>query len=277
MYVARQPLLTRGKDTFQFIENYYKHYQQMFRESNYDLDNSWKFDNLITLLNETSLADFWQPPLLRYREVFGERRILEFLISLEHKFCADWVTSQTPTDRITAMNKITSEIDEINKKNGLSTDQKINLLLSSSVFVYDKNRFRQILDTNDIYSRRYARYLLFKLDVLMASSDTRLQVPSQMSVEHILPQNPKDKSQWRNDFTDVQRDEWTNRMGNLVLISRRKNSSQGRLDYKDKKEKYFKNNIEVFPNSVRTMMQNSVWDLENLKEHHKELINLLCA
>lgn len=274
-YVARQPLLSRGRETFQFIENYYKHYQQIFSGNNYDLGKSWKFDNLITLLNETGLADFWQPPLLRYREVFGELRILDFLISLENKYCADWVTSQTPTDRITAMNKITAEIDDINKKAELNTDQKIAQLLSSSVFGYDKSRFKQILDTGDIYSRRFARYLLFKLDVLFSSADNRMQVPVNMSVEHILPQNPRSDSQWCKDFTDEERTIWTNRLGNLVLISRRKNASQGRSDYIDKKERYFKNNVETFPNSVRAMTQNSKWDLSALKARHTEVINLL--
>ena len=276
VFIARQPLLSRGLDTFQFVENYYNHYQQIFSSNNYNLSKSWKFDNLITLLDETSLADFWQPPLLRYREVFGERRILDFLVNLENKFCADWVTSQTPTDRITAMNKITAEIDDINKKTGLNQNQKTDQLLSSSVFSYDKNRFKQVLDTGDIYSKRYSRYLLFKLDVLLASSDFHLQIPAQMSVEHILPQNPKVDSQWCKDFTKEQRDEWTNRLGNLVLISRRKNSSQGRSDYKDKKEKYFGSNVEPFPTSAR-VMQNGKWDLATLKKNHNEVVDKLCA
>jgi hypothetical protein len=275
-YIDRKPLLNRGRETFQFVENYYKHYQQIFGGNNYALDNSWKFDNLITLLDETGLADFWQPSLLRYRDVFGEKQILDFLIKLENKFCADWVTSQTPTDRITAMNKITAEIDDINKKEGLNQDQKIAKLLESSVLGYDKNRFKQILDTGDIYSRRFARYLLFKLDVLLGSADTRMQVPKNMSVEHILPQNPKSDGQWCRDVKDDERTTWTNRLGNLVLISRRKNSSQGRSDFAEKKIKYFKNNVETFPNSLR-VIQKPVWDLSTLQNHHKEVVEKLCA
>jgi uncharacterized protein with ParB-like and HNH nuclease domain len=275
-YVDRKPLLNRGRETFQFVENYYKHYQQIFSGNNCDLGNSWKFDNLIVLLNETGLADFWQPPLLRYREVFGEQKILDFLTNLENKFCADWVISQTPTDRITAMNKITAEIDDINKKTELDTDSKIAKLLSSSVFAYDKNRFKQILDTGDIYNRRFARYLLFKADMLLGGADNRMQFPVNMSVEHILPQNPKNDSQWQKDFTDDERTVWTNRIGNLVLISRRKNSSQGRSDFAEKKEKYFIKNVEMFPNSVR-VIQKKKWDLETLKDNHKDIIDILCA
>jgi hypothetical protein len=63
-------------------------------------------------------------------------------------------------------------------------------------------------------------------------------------------------------------------LGNLVLISRRKNSSQGRLNYKDKKERYFKTNVEIFPNSV-SAMQSSDWKMDTLTQHHHSVINFL--
>jgi hypothetical protein len=275
VYQSRPPLLKPGKDTFLFVERYYKHYQQILSGDNYLLNNSYQFDNMITLLDETSLADFWFPPLLRYREVFGDHRILEFLRKLEDKFCGDWINSETPTDRISAMNKITTAIDEINKAN-LSTDQKITQLLRSTEFGFNRIRFRQILETEGIYGRRFARYLLFKIDVLLASPSTLLQLPVQMSVEHILPQNPETTSQWCKDFTETERRIWTDGIGNLVLISRRKNSSQGRLDFKQKKEKYFKNNVEIFPNSVRAM-QAEKWDMKTLQEHHTQVVKMLCV
>lgn len=274
-YTKKTALLKPGKDTFLLVDRYYKHYQQILSGNNYAISNSWQFDNLITLLSETGLADFWLPPLLRYREVFGDRHILDFLHRLENKFCGDWITSQTPTDRISAMNKVTSAIDDINSLSDKNLDEKIALVLASSVFDFDKVRFKHVLETEDIYGRRYARYLLFKVDVLLASPDTRLQVPTQMSVEHILPQTPDSSSQWCKDFSVDDRQIWTDRMGNLVLISRRKNSSQGRLDFKNKKEKYFKSNVEIFPNSMRAM-QCEVWNMETLLKSHQNVINLLC-
>ena len=275
IYTKKTALLNPGKDTFLLVERYYKHYQQILSGNNYIINNSWRFDNLITLLSETGLADFWLPPLLRYREVFEDRHILDFLHKLENKFCGDWITSQTPTDRISAMNKVTSVIDEFNSQPDKNLDEKIALVLASPVFDFDKARFKHILETEDIYGRRYARYLLFKVDVLLASPDTRLQVPSQMSVEHILPQTPDSSSQWCKDFTLDERQTWTDRMGNLVLISRRKNSSQGRLDFMNKKDKYFKSNVEIFPNSMRAM-QCECWTMETLKQSHQNVINLLC-
>ncbi len=275
-YSERKPLLVRGLDTFNFIDRYYRHHQKIFSGDNHHLNNTWQFDNLVTLLQEAGLADFWLPPLLRYYNVFGENRILEFLRNLEAKFCGDWVTYQTPTDRIKFMNKITSAIDEVVAMEGLTEEEKITQILAKDVFSFDKAKFKKILEEDNIYSRRFSRYLLFKLDVIYASADTRLQVPVNMSVEHILPQNPETTSQWCKDFTEEELNTWTDRIGNLVLISRRKNSSQGRSDFNEKKDKYFKNNVEIFPNSVRAM-QNKKWDLEILKEHHEEVIEKLSA
>jgi hypothetical protein len=276
VYVDRPPLLKMGSDTFHFVEKYYKHYQQLFSGNNYNLENSWEFDNLIILLNETSLADFWVPPLLHYREIFGNHRILAFLRKLERKFCGDWVTFQTPTDRIRGMNQITATIDEVNQETNLNRDEKITQLLTSPVFSYDDKRFRDIVSQEGIYQRRFARYLLFKLDVFYGGPETKSQTTRWISVEHILPQNPHNDSQWGRDFTTEDREIWTNRLGNLVLISRRKNSSQGRLDFAQKKEKYFKNNVEIFPNSLR-VMQVDKWDLAALKAHHEEVVAKLCA
>jgi uncharacterized protein with ParB-like and HNH nuclease domain len=257
-YIDRKPLLQLGLNTFSFVDRYYGHYQKLFGGSNYHIYNSWRLDNLLTLLNDASLADFWVPPLLRYYDVFGEKQILEFVEKLEAKFCGDWITYQTPTDRIKAMNRITAEIDKVIENKLLNQDEQLQSLLGSDIFEYDLARYREILENDGVYSRRFTRYLLFKLDVLYASADTRLQVPKAMSVEHILPQNPDSMSQWVQDFNEDARENWTNRIGNLVLISRRKNSSQGRLDFADKKIKYFINNVEFTAKRMKVTPQESL-------------------
>jgi uncharacterized protein DUF1524 len=59
--------------------------------------------------------------------------------------------------------------------------------------------------------------------------------------------------------------------GNLVLISRRKNVAQGRLDYAEKKQKYFEKNVETFPNSLR-VLKNTDWTPTILKTNHEYVI-----
>ena len=62
---------------------------------------------------------------------------------------------------------------------------------------------------------------------------------------------------------------------NLVLISRRKNTAQGNLDYQKKKDRYFKKNVEVFPNSIRVYQNYQTWTLDDLKHNHEEVITAL--
>ena len=102
---------------------------------------------------------------------------MDFLRKLENKFSGDWISGQMPNDRVMAMNKITAAIDEINTPSDLSLDQKIDQLLVSPVFEYDRFRFFQILETEALYGRRFARYLLFKLDTLYASPDSVCRRP----------------------------------------------------------------------------------------------------
>ena len=228
------PLLPKGEDTFKYIKKYKKHFDEIFSQDHFDVFGDYKFDNLITIMKNVLPADLWIAPLLRYYDKFGNTDLVRFLEKLDNKFSSDWIIGLTPTSRIENMNNIIKLID--------STDTTEELL-RNEIFKINQNDFMNVLSDN-IYGRRFARYVLYKLDYLYGNSD-KINVPSVITAEHILPQTPKDDSQWKIDFTDEEREKWTHKIGNLVLISRRKNSSQGRKDYEDKKTKYFKNNIEL--------------------------------
>jgi hypothetical protein len=273
-YTKLPPLLERGRATFDLVKRYRQHYQKLISGNNYDIEGNWEFDNLVSLLNDASLADFWVPPLLHYRELFGEDRIVEFLRKLENKFSGDWIARETPTSRIEAMNGILKKFNQV-KEQYQSTEEHLESLLGSDVFDFNRAEFLRQLDTGAVYGRRFARYILYKLDMIYGGKSNRLQPPKDISVEHILPQNPSDDSQWSRDFSSEQRNGWTDRLGNLVLISRRKNTAQGRLDYDLKKSRYFAKNIETFPNSLRVLNNNSSWTPEVLAANHNKVLATL--
>lgn len=209
-------------------------------------------------------ADFWIPPLLRFYDKYGENKLLEFLEKLDNKFSYDWIIGQTPTSRIENMNNLIKVIDKADPNN-------VQEVLQSEVFKLNLTDFNRVI-TDNVYGRRFARYILYKLDYLYGDTD-KINVPKIISVEHILPQNPENDSQWKKDFSDEERELWLNKIGNLVLISRRKNSSQGRKDYLEKKEKYFIKNIELFRNSLRVYNNYSVWNPAKLEENQNKVIN----
>ena len=270
-YIDKPALLNKGEDTFKLIEKYKKHNDKIFGGDNYSAKTEWAFDNLITILNDTALSDIWVAPLLFYFESFGDTKILEFLIKLDNKFSGDWIARETPTYRIDSMNAILKKIEQVSKS-GNTTDEKINELLSSTEFDFNYKEFVLQLEENTIYGRRYARYILYKLDYLYGSKSEKKSSLTKISVEHILPQNPHEDSDWFDNFTEEEMAEWVHKLGNLVLISRKKNTSQGRLEYGEKKRKYFTNNIETFPNSLRILQNNNVWDSGALKANHDKVI-----
>lgn len=255
------PLLSKGEDTFKFVDKYKKHFEQLFDNENYDLTGSFKLYNLLQLMKKGFEADLWIAPLLRYYDKFKTDNLINFIIALENKFANDWLIGLTPTTRIENINAIIQTIDNAKASNEI---------LQNSCLTINAKDLLVVLEGN-IYGRRAARYVLLKLDLLYHGHTTKFEMPSTISIEHILPQNPYDNSQWKKDFTDLQREEWANKLGNLVLISRRKNSAQGNKDYFDKKDKYFKNNVELFSNSVRIYNHYPSWTMVDLEKNHKDV------
>jgi hypothetical protein len=262
----KTPLLTKGKETFQMVERYLKHYIQLLSGNNYDqTGGSFEFDNLIKVMLVGLPSTDWQPPLLRYFDRFGYERLLDFLIRLDNQFSSDWVAQYTPTARIERMNNLIRVIEDVN-----CADEVFS---AKPVFDFDEEGFTRAID-GAVYGRRFTRYLLLKLDYLYADHSNRMSLET-LSVEHILPQNPKPDSQWCQDFTEEERKEWTDKLGNLVLITTRKNTSQGNRDFSEKKERYFEKRITTCPNSLRVMRQFDKWTPKELKENHAIVVNKL--
>lgn len=82
---------------------------------------------------------------------------------------------------------------------------------------------------------RVVRALLERLDRLLAEQP--VQWSGQITVEHILPQTPA-QGQWE-DFTPEEREAATHSLGNLVLLTKRKNSSASNYPFKQKRDVYF--------------------------------------
>ncbi|MBP1170618.1 MULTISPECIES: DUF262 domain-containing protein [unclassified Paenibacillus] len=262
-YHSKPALLEKGKNTFEFIDTYYKHYNYLFDQDHYTLFNSFELNNYLTLMKEGLEADYWVAALLHFYNKFKTNQLLEFVKALDNKFSCDWIVGLSPTLRIENVNSIIKKIDDA------QTPQDV---ISSSEMSVNTADLKRIL-TGGIYGRRYARYLLLKLDLLYLGHTTKFSPPQMISIEHILPQNPDLSSQWVKNFTPDQRSEWTDKLGNLVLISRRKNTAQSNLDFDKKKEKYFKKNIELFSNSIRIYKQYNSWLPADLKKNHDEVID----
>lgn len=261
----KQALLKKGKETFELIERYLKVFNTLFENDNYNhTGNTFRFDNLLKVMLNGLPSTDWVPPLLRYHEKFCYTQIMAFLELLDNKFSADWIVQYTPTIRMENMNQLIRIIE-----NASTADE----ILGNAAFGFDKDSFVRAIESA-VYGRSFTRYLLLKLDFLYHDDSHKMNIET-LSIEHILPQHPADDSQWKRDFTDDKRREWTDRLGNLVLISTRKNTSQGRLDYADKKTKYFEKRISTCPNSLRVLNGFDTWTLSDLEKNHTNVLHVL--
>lgn len=258
--------LSLGKETFELIQQYDEIYENVIDLGNNNLSN--KFKNLITVMKIGFRSEDWIPPLMFYYFKFQSDRLDEFLKKLEYKFAGDWVCGVTPTYRLEAMNDILKEIEKT-EISGLDS-----LLANKKLFGIDESAFRVNVNSS-IYKRQYARHLLLKLEYLLSDNTVHLSGYKYITVEHVLPQNPNQDSQWLKDFSSDAREYWTNRIANLVLISKIKNSALSNLDFEEKKKQYLEKRIDAFKGNKIFINQNNEWKPEILEKRQQEIVDLL--
>lgn len=220
----------------------------------------------------------WVPPLLAfYQKYRSDEELVNFLLKLEKKVVTEWVAGFTASERITSMGKLIELIEKIQNPQELM-DKMLkapNYSFTQHGYEDEKRLLRQKLDDVRFYSihgGKLARYILLRIDMDYWELENFPGYPGKITVEHILPQNPPDNSEWTIMFTKEQRDEWTNKLGNLVLLSGRKNSRAQNYTFKKKKEVYFIEKCTPF-RITQELEKVNVWNLERLSQRHQQLID----
>ncbi len=118
----------------------------------------------------------------------------------------------------------------------------------------EKRKIRERLDGNLYELTKVRAYVLLRLDTALSGGGAVYNYPI-ITIEHVLPQTPQKASQWMVWFPEEsQREAWTHRIANLVLLSRKKNSEAQNYDFATKKEKYFKSDKGVSPFVLTTQV-----------------------
>ncbi|WP_250031259.1 DUF262 domain-containing protein [Paractinoplanes maris] len=129
----------------------------------------------------------------------------------------------------------------------------------------------------DLYRQeKVRRYVLLRLDELLAEGSGATYEHARITIEHVLPQNPAPASLWKVNFTDAQREFWTHRISNLVLLNRTKNSQAGNYEFAQKKTAYFaaRNGVSTFALTSQVLGHNR-WTPQVLQERQKALLQVL--
>lgn len=223
-------------------------------------------------LNRVDFND-WVPPALVYLRKFVDRprRLAAFLQCLERLTYFLLITKAGINERIDVFAELTRQIEAVNfdgDPSGLSA-----LKLTET----QKREFRDALD-GDIYRKlpKARMALVLRLEALL-SDGSKKQSFSHLSLEHVLPQNPRAQSEWLRWFpNEEEREAWTHRLANLVPLHVRKNPAASNLDFSFKKSVYFTGNGTSSPfiltNEVRQVVE---WTPDKLQARQHRLLNVL--
>jgi len=229
------------------------------------VSNAEKINQYLKWLNKLDNED-WIPPAILFLSKWGDsdtNKVVYLLKRLERLAFGLYVLRINVNGRIERYGKILSSL-EIDDYESLKSSLKLK-----------NSQKRSIRDSlaGKVYGTQFTRYLLLRLDADLSEGEASYDYPI-ISVEHVLPQNPDVDSEWIDMFPEEEeeRSELTHCLGNLVLLSRRKNSTAQNYEFERKKSSYFVRN-GVSPFALTTDVLNyDQWTPDVIKERQSELL-----
>ncbi|MCK1626316.1 HNH endonuclease [Bradyrhizobium sp. 160] len=109
----------------------------------------------------------------------------------------------------------------------------------------------------DTLAARARSAVLLRLDALMSGGGASYDYDT-ITVEHVMPQNPKADSKWIEWFPDAQkRLDIVHSLGNLALLTGKKNASASNWEFDRKKKAYFaKDGVSPFVLTTQVLEHN---------------------
>lgn len=225
----------------------------------------------LSWLNRVDFKD-WVPPALVYFKRFRQKpkRLAEYFQLLERLTYFLMVTKAGINERIETYAALTKEVEHPTFSGDPASLDTLKLT--------DKQKSEFIKALNgDIYRNlpKARMALVLRLESLLRAPGVQLQ--DAVSLEHVLPQTPPDRSDWIKWFPDEdERDIWTHRLANLVPLDRKKNSSASNYDFAKKKDIYFKGKGTASPFVLTQEVRSErVWTLKFLDKRQKRLVAVL--
>ena len=269
-YVLSKYVDAEGSKQFvdDVLEPYADVYATVSREPYVTSTDAQKANALLQHLDRLDNFD-WIPPAMEYfRRHEGQTdNLIKFTRDLERLAYGLFILRAYDTERIRRYGRILTAIE-----------QGDDLFLESSPLQLETKEKADILKTldGDIYTQpRIPKPLLLRLDSLVADAGARYDQPV-ISIEHVLPQNPGSDSVWMKSFSDDgEREEWTHRLANLVLLSRRKNSQASNYEFDEKKSEYFQKNGTTTFALTTQVVNESEWTPRVLEDRQRDLIGAL--
>lgn len=151
----------------------------------------------------------------------------------------------------------------------ISTEMQKNLERYSTT-----KTFKEELEGSWVYGRKWDRAILLLVEYFSSddSKQNYISIGNKLHLEHILPQNPDDKSGWKSIFSAEECEKWTNSLANLTLLSMRKNIQAQNYSYDKKMEAYQdEDNVVTSFLITQDVIKCGKWDIEELEKRDEYL------
>lgn len=218
-------------------------------------------------LNRLEFKD-WVPPALTFfvRNRQRPEAVLAFFRDLERLGYSMLARKSGVNDRIERFSALTNAVEA-----------GADLSLATSPLQLSQEEQYQTYSAlsgplYETHSPRALALLLLRLDHLM-SDGSASYLHDVVSVEHVMPQQPAPNSQWAIWVPDkAEHQLWVHRLGNLALLSRKKNSSASNRDFNWKKSSYFtKGGTSAFALTTQ-VLQHADWTVEVMRQRQESLL-----
>lgn len=268
----RQQVLTDKQDPKKFVYDVLKPYASaydMIRTNSYvAVENSHHINDLLTWLNRLDFSD-WVPPAIAFlsRHKDDPAEVLDFFNRLERLSAWMLACRANVNERIEVFANVLEEIEEVE-----SVSEITWLELSED----EIEQFLRVLDGN-IYqlTPRRRSYIMLRLDSFISDGGA-IYDPKVLTIEHVLPQKVEDGSEWAKNWSEEKRNAWVHRIGNLVPLNKRRNSSAQNYPFKKKCNAYFLGKGNVSSYALTTQVLNhDEWTPKIVKDRQKELLEAL--
>lgn len=252
--------VTKGEPFVDLVFRYIELYKKVFEERDIvpeDAPAHLKYRSLIHIMDSEFKASEWRACVLFFADKFNAEFTYEFCLKMEKIYLQQWIQGVRKDERYGDYSKILGLIESSRRPhdviNGISYDEKA------------------ILDgvtAKNLYGAGFCKYVLLRLELVASEHDVAKEFNAN-SVEHVLPQTPETTGYWASHHNISEIRDYVNSVGNLVLLSKSKNSSAKNFDFQTKKDRYLKNRISDYPRSIQVLSYN-IWDKNTILKRMQE-------
>lgn len=208
--------------------------------------------------------DEWVPALLAFlnKPVAGLPEG-DFVSLLEKITMQNWVRRLGRTKRNTIYYRLITGINR-----GETADQVRAIFRDGS----NNAEFFSLL-RGDVYGLASARAVLLGLEEGMQDDSVTKSFRGNLTIEHVLPQALKDPY-WSARFSASEHQKWLHKLGNITLLSGKKNTKAQYYDFSKKKTVYLKRNESVSFDMTKEICAVADWTSAEIEKRQERLIEV---